>query len=303
MARVAGACLAVCVMAGPLSAQADTLTTKDGNVIQGTFLGSDGKTIQFQGDVGTLAVERAKIASVGFGSATAGAGNPDKDTLALKNGNVVSGEFLGSDGKTIRFESGLGQLTVEKEKAASITLAGAGAATGAASAGTPPSETKVTLPAGTVLLVKTASNVSSKSKPGSPFDSVLAADLTSDGKVVVKNGTKILGRVQSASEPRGLRGQSTLDIRLTDILLSGQQVKLATSGYRAAGDKGVKQAAKGAAVGAAIGGIADGGDGAGKGAAAGAAAGTLKKGNTISIPPGTLIEFSLTQPATFSLQN
>jgi hypothetical protein len=160
----------------------------------------------------------------------------------------------------------------------------------------------VTLPAGTVLLVKMSSNVSSKNKPGTPFETVLVADLTSDNQVVVKSGTKILGRVQSASEPRGLRGQTTLDIRLSDILLPGQKVRVASSGYRAAGSKGGKQAAKGAAAGAAIGGIADGGDGAAKGAAIGAGVGVLKKGKSISIPPGTMLEFDLLQATTFTIQ-
>jgi len=287
------------VLLGALVAHADTITSKDGNVIQGTFLGSDGKTIEFQAEIGTVAVERSKVASVGFGSASAAAGNPDMDTLALKNGNVLTGTFLESDGKTIRFQGAMGQLTVEKDKVASITLAGAGAPATSAAATTAAAEPEVTLPSSTVLLVKTASNVSSKSRAGSPFETVLIADLTSDGTVVVKSGTKILGRVQNASEPRG-RGQATLDIRLTEILLGGQRVKVVTSGYRAAGDKGVKQAARGAAAGAAIGGIADGGDGAAKGAAAGAAAGALKKANTINIPPGTMLEFTLVQPSTFT---
>ena len=51
-------------------------------------------------------------------------------------------------------------------------------------------------------------------------------------------------------------------------------------------------AARGAAGGAAIGAIA--GD-AGKGAGIGATVGALKKGETITIPPGTLLEFTLTQ--------
>ena len=39
---------------GTLMTWADTLTTKDGNVIQGTCLSSDGETIQFQGGMGTI---------------------------------------------------------------------------------------------------------------------------------------------------------------------------------------------------------------------------------------------------------
>jgi phage-related tail protein len=58
--------------------------------------------------------------------------------------------------------------------------------------------------------------------------------------------------------------------------------------------------ARGAAAGAAIGAIGDGGDGAGTGAAIGAVASGLKKGDAISVPPGTLLEFRLQQPVTIN---
>ncbi len=60
---------------------------------------------------------------------------------------------------------------------------------------------------------------------------------------------------------------------------------------------------RGAAGGAAIGAIVDGGDGAAKGAAIGATASLLKKGQTITVPPGTLLEFTLTQPVTVRTAN
>jgi hypothetical protein len=58
--------------------------------------------------------------------------------------------------------------------------------------------------------------------------------------------------------------------------------------------------AGGAAAGAAIGAIADGGDGAAKGAAIGAVASGLKRGQSLTISPGTLLEFRLEQPASLT---
>jgi hypothetical protein len=72
-------------------------------------------------------------------------------------------------------------------------------------------------------------------------------------------------------------------------------VPIVTSGFQEAGQASIAKAAKGAAFGAAVGAIA--GD-AGKGAAIGATASLLKKGQTITIPPGALLEFTLTQPVT-----
>ena len=60
---------------------------------------------------------------------------------------------------------------------------------------------------------------------------------------------------------------------------------------------------RGAAAGAAVGAIVNGGEGAGKGAGIGATASLLKKGQTVTIPPGTLLEFTLTQPVTMTVGN
>ena len=82
------------------------------------------------------------------------------------------------------------------------------------------------------------------------------------------------------------------------MVVGGSPVPVATSGYQQAGEASIKKAMRGAAAGAAIGAIVDGGDGAGKGAAIGATASLLKKGQTVTIPPGRLLEFTLTQPVT-----
>ena len=67
------------------------------------------------------------------------------------------------------------------------------------------------------------------------------------------------------------------------------------------GSKTAKKVFGGTGLGALIGGIAGGGKGLGIGALAGAGAGTAvaatKKGEQLSIPPETLLEFRLQQPA------
>ena len=118
---------------------------------------------------------------------------------------------------------------------------------------------------------------------------------------MVPAGTVIYGKVLSSTQARRIRGQSTLDLRLTQIALGGTPVSINTSGFKQAGEKSIKDAARGAAAGAAIGAIVDGGEGAGKGAAIGASVGALKKGQSITIPPGMLIEFNLTQPCTIAV--
>jgi len=102
-------------------------------------------------------------------------------------------------------------------------------------------------------------------------------------------------RVVRKRSKRG-RGQSTLDLRLTEIALGPTLVPIMTSGYTDAGARSGGKTARGAGAGAAIGAIADGGSGAAKGAAIGAVASGLKKGETVTVSPGALLEFKLQQP-------
>jgi phage-related tail protein len=107
--------------------------------------------------------------------------------------------------------------------------------------------------------------------------------------------------VESATKAGRFAGQSSLDLRLTDLALGASLVPIMTGPYAQAGAKSIGKTAKGAAAGAAIGAIADGGDGAAKGAAIGAVASGLKKGEAVKVAPGTMLEFQLQQPLTVSV--
>jgi hypothetical protein len=48
-----------------------------------------------------------------------------------------------------------------------------------------------------------------------------------------------------------------------------------------------------------IGGAVDGGDGAGKGAAIGAGVSLIRKGDSVTVPQGAILEFRLSQPVTW----
>jgi len=230
------------------------------------------------------------------------------DILELKNGTLLKGTYAGGTAGTVRFETGAGLQVIERSQIIAITFtaqspapAPAASAPVAAPVAAPApaaAPQKVTLQAGTMLLVRMKDSISSKNRPGTPFTTKLEYDLVVNGTKVIPAGTVIYGKVLSSTQARRAFGQSTLDLRLTSIALGGTPVPIYSSGYKQAGEKAIKDAARGAAAGAAIGAIVDGGDGAGKGAAIGATVGALKRGESITIPPGTLIQFNLTQPCT-----
>jgi hypothetical protein len=164
---------------------------------------------------------------------------------------------------------------------------------------------KVTVPAGTRILIRTIDPIdSSKQKTGSRFSASLETNLQVEDTVVAPRGTIVYGRLAEASSAGRMSGSSQLTLEMTDIVLNGTAYPLLTSTYEIKGKgEGKKTAGKilgGAGLGALIGGIAGGGTGAAIGVLAGAAGGTAiaasKKGEQLQIPSESLLEFRIEQP-------
>jgi hypothetical protein len=164
---------------------------------------------------------------------------------------------------------------------------------------------KITVPAGTRILIRTADSIdSSKQKAGYRFTASLETNLQADNVVVARRGTPVYGVLASASSGGKMKGSSELGLELTEIVINGTSYPLLTSTYeiqgKGEGSNTTKKVGGGAGLGALIGGIAGGGKGAGIGALAGAGAGTAvaatKKGQQLSIPSESLLEFRLAQP-------
>ena len=170
----------------------------------------------------------------------------------------------------------------------------------------PQSAKKITVPAGTRILIRMIDSIdSSKQKAGFRFTASLETNLQVDDVVVAPRGTMVYGRLAAAQSSGRMKGSSQLTLELTDIMIKGTAYPLLTSTYevkgKGEGGNTAKKVVGGAGLGALIGGVAGGGKGAGIGALAGAAGGTAiaasKKGQQLSIPSETLLEFRLQQPA------
>lgn len=173
-----------------------------------------------------------------------------------------------------------------------------------------PGQRRVTVPAGTRILVRTIDPLdSSRHKSGTRFAATLETDLRADGLPVARRGTQVYGRLISAKSAGRFRGSSQLTLELTDILINGITYPLVTSSFelrgRGEGEKTAGKVLGGTGLGALIGGIAGGGTGAAIGAVSGAAGGTAiaasKKGEQLLIPSESLLEFRLQHPASLPL--
>ena len=131
-------------------------------------------------------------------------------------------------------------------------------------------------PAGTVLVVRLATEVSSATaQVGTRFQGFLDQDLAANGRLIAPPGTKVYGVVSAVDAGSKMKGHPTLSVTLTDLQVGGRVMPIKTQPVSASGGtaSGAKKLVGGAALGATIGAIAGGGEGAAIGAAVGAGVG------------------------------
>ena len=161
---------------------------------------------------------------------------------------------------------------------------------------------EVTLPAGTVITVRLASAVGSKtSNTGDHFNATIATPVESGGKVVLPKGAEVLGKVAQAVSQGRFKGGASLSLALESVTIDGDAYDIKTNSVaRYQKGKGKRTAAMiggGAGGGALIGGLAGGGKGALIGAVLGAGAGTAGAAYTgekeIVLPAESTLSFNL----------
>jgi hypothetical protein len=181
-----------------------------------------------------------------------------------------------------------------------------------ASAGQAIPPATLTLPAGTIIRVRSDEWLSSdRNAPGDNFSAVLDQPLIVDGWVIARRGQSETGTVALAKKAGRASGTSQLGVQLDELtLVDGQQVPLQTQMVQttAGTSHGQDAATVGTTtgVGAAIGAVAEGGTGAAIGAGVGAAAGLIgvlaTRGKPTVLAPETVLSFRLQAPVTINTQ-
>ncbi|MGO8933412.1 MAG: BON domain-containing protein [Terracidiphilus sp.] len=172
-----------------------------------------------------------------------------------------------------------------------------------------PASGPVTIPAGTLLQVRTSEPVDSKrARNGEPVQFTVIQDVIAGGVLAIPRGAIVHGVVTEAkNEGSGhLAGSSVLALALTSLDLGGQSYPLNTDQFRVKGPnkagQTVSNAAGGALIGALIGCAVGRGAGCAIGAGVGAAAGTTASaaspGPRVWIPAEALVTFHVNAPIT-----
>ena len=152
---------------------------------------------------------------------------------------------------------------------------------------------QLTVPAGTVLMVRLNSDVSTRQHAGARFETTLTEDVHVGDVVVARAGAPVYGAI-TRSEGGKRVGKQSLAATLTSIRINGRLVHIVTDTARAKGKYGggLAKVGAGTLLGAAIG----GGTGALIGAAGGGAATALSKERHITVPAGSVGSVRLLVP-------
>jgi DNA-binding beta-propeller fold protein YncE len=150
-------------------------------------------------------------------------------------------------------------------------------------------------------MINMTNQVSSQDQAGRRFTAKLAANMTASGVVVAPAGTTVYGKVTKSSQAGRLVGKSELELNLTEINIGGKMFPLMTTNFAEAGKSSFRKTARNAGMGALIGGAFGDSDDAKKGAAIGLGVSVLRKGNSVVVPAGAMLEFRMTQPLTIKL--
>ena len=256
------------------------------------------------------------------------------DTVRLKNGRVIEGNYLGGSARQVRVEVGDQIRTVEVSDIDRIEFGGSVTPPRPAEAENrpvlrrnndrpenvmrpemappppPPAESArargpMELPAGTNLVIRMIEGVDSETaRMGQTFAASIDEPVVVNGDTVLTRGTDVVVKLVDSKDSGKLTGRSELTLDLQSIRVDGKLVDVNTQTVSrvsdSRGEKTAKVAGGTAAVGAIIGAIAGGGKGAAVGAAAGGAAGAgtqvITKGQRVRIPSETRLTFVLDTP-------
>jgi len=246
------------------------------------------------------------------------------DTLTLRSGRVITGQYLGGDARHIRMAVGDRVDTFDVADVGDLEFSGDVHQSDAPPA-PPPDATRdrgfaqapppaagpvsgVQIPTGTPITVRMIDAVDSNvARLGQTFRASVDEPVMINGQTVIPRGADTLVKLVEDQQSGKFEGKTVLTLVLTDITINGQTIDTTTSDVSQAsssrGARTAKVVGGATALGAIIGALAGGGRGAAIGAASGAAVGggaqVVTKGQQVKIPSETRLNFTLQQPIQF----
>ncbi len=261
---------------------ADTVTLRDGTVLNGTYLGGTARQVRMEVGDQIRTLEISEITRIDFGTVVPIAAPAPAPPPAAAAAPAQSDRPVLRRSDTV--------MRPSAPPPATTTAANSG---------------PVELPAGTNIDIRMIDGVDSEvNTVGQTFKASLDQPVIVNGVTVIPRGADATVRLVDQKESGKFTGRSALTLNLTSVTVNGRPVDINTQTVSRESDSRGQQTAKTAAgvgaVGAIIGAIAGGGKGAAigaaSGAAAGAGAGVILGGEKVKIPSETRLTFVLDTP-------
>ena len=255
------------------------------------------------------------------------------DSLTLRSGRVVHGQYLGGDARQIRMAVGDRVDTFDIGEVSNLQF---GSEERLSSDARPPQDAPppreerysapppqqpyndsppqrqqssaygAQIPVGTAITVRMIDGVDSEqTRLGQTFRASVDEPVVVDGQTVISRGSDCVVKLVEDRESGKFAGRTSLTLDLQQVMVNGRMIDVTTGDVTQAsasrGARTAKVVGGTTALGAIIGAVAGGGTGAAIGAASGAAVGgaaqVMTKGQRVKIPSETRLTFTLQQPA------
>jgi len=240
------------------------------------------------------------------------------DTLTLRSGRVVHGEYIGGDARHIRFTVGDRVETFSVDDVDSLQFGGGGQGQQATAPQAPPPAagfaqqppqpapvSGMQIPIGTTITIRMIDSVNSEqTRLGETFRASVDEPVIVNDQTVVPRGADAFVKLVEDKQSGKFEGKTVLTLVLQQVMVNGRMVDITTGDVsEASGSRGSRTAkvvGGTAALGAIVGALAGGGKGAAIGAGSGAAVGggvqEMTKGQVVKVPSETRLTFTLQQP-------
>ena len=300
---------------------ADTITLKNGRVINGTYLGGTARTVRIDDGVNVRTIDVSDILRIEFGEGSYessnrnSGGSSSRPTLRRAPSSSSSDS---SDGPTLRRADSSSNSDADTDPDRPVLRRNPETATrnpenvmrpdDSTPRSAPAAAPSGTLPAGTNLVIRMIEGVDSQTnRVGQTFRASMDQPVMVDGQTVIPRGADAVVKLVDAKDSGKLTGHADLTLSLQSVSINGHFVDINTQSINkesaSQGEKTAKVAGGTAVAGAVIGAIAGGGKGAAIGAGAGAAAGAgsqvIMGGQRVRVPSETRLTFVLDNAARF----
>lgn len=284
--------LVTTLLAVGVLASADTITLKNGGVIQGTYLGGDARRVKIAvGDrIDSYSVD--ELDSIRFGGNTP----PPQERTYTRGPDGMERRTETPSPPPARYDNPPPPDRIESRNEN---------APPPGRYDNPPPPPGIMIPAGTALVVRMIDPVDSQNdRLGQTYRASIDEPVVVDGQTVIPRGADVIAKLVDDRQSGKIEGRTVLTLDLAQVQVNGRLVDVNTTDVTqqssSRGARSGKVIGGTTALGAIIGAIAGGGKGAAVGAASGAAVGTgaqvMTKGQRVRIPSETRLTFTLQQP-------